>query len=66
MQDLFKHRQLLKRIGNGIKLSPLKEVFNVKTTRTVVFRTYLIKEKAIAIVSKDEVEKVLGVLVYKT
>lgn len=52
-------------MGNDIKLSPPKETFREILKKTVVFRTYTIKEKAIAIVPKEEVEKVLGALMYK-
>lgn len=50
---------------NDIKLSPPKEALNDIQARTVVFRTYSIKDKAIVILPKEEVKRVLGILMYK-
>lgn len=48
IEELFKHRQCLKRVGNDILLTSKKKKG---------FRTYSVKQKAIAIIPKEEVKK---------
>lgn len=50
MQDLYRHRSILEKVGNDIKLSLPKDAFSEIKAKTVVFRTYKIANKVIVIV----------------